>query len=288
MMIKNRFSLFLATILIIGFFFLALPEKGYSGVGVTFGCCFDSKNNTMPCVGCFDRLPCASSKGFCQEQGGVLAEVSGEDEQGFVCNVKCVGMVCDPVCGLEDIAGCCVISEGVCNGGQKVGACDAVGGAIFFPDADCSEVPECAPPPLINLSPTMATNDVERDHTVTATVDTDGIPEPGILVAFEVTSGPNAGKVSIPNSGECTPNDDCTTDANGEVSWTYFSVIPGTDIIVASYTDKTFKVIESNTVEKFWVSGSIPTLSEWGLIAMAGILGIIGFIMVIRRRKVAA
>ena len=31
----------------------------------------------------------------------------------------------------------------------------------------------------------------------------------------------------------------------------------------------------------------IPTLSEWGLIAMAGILGIIGF-MVIRRRKVSA
>jgi hypothetical protein len=32
---------------------------------------------------------------------------------------------------------------------------------------------------------------------------------------------------------------------------------------------------------------AIPTVSEWGLIAMAGILGIIGFI-VIRRRKVAA
>jgi hypothetical protein len=31
----------------------------------------------------------------------------------------------------------------------------------------------------------------------------------------------------------------------------------------------------------------IPTLSQWGLIAMAGILGIVGFI-VIRRRKVAA
>jgi len=32
---------------------------------------------------------------------------------------------------------------------------------------------------------------------------------------------------------------------------------------------------------------SVPTLSEWGLIAMAGILGIVGF-MVIRRRKVTA
>jgi hypothetical protein len=31
----------------------------------------------------------------------------------------------------------------------------------------------------------------------------------------------------------------------------------------------------------------VPTLSEWGLIAMAGILGIVGF-MVTRRRKVTA
>ena len=34
-------------------------------------------------------------------------------------------------------------------------------------------------------------------------------------------------------------------------------------------------------------AAQIPTLSEWGLIAMAGILGIVGF-MVIRRRKVTA
>lgn len=35
------------------------------------------------------------------------------------------------------------------------------------------------------------------------------------------------------------------------------------------------------------VETNIPTLSEWGLIAMAGILGIVGFI-VMRRRKVTA
>jgi hypothetical protein len=32
----------------------------------------------------------------------------------------------------------------------------------------------------------------------------------------------------------------------------------------------------------------IPTLTEWGLIAMAGLMGIAGFLVVIRRRKVAA
>jgi len=41
MMIKNRISLFVATFLVIGFFFLALPEKGYSGVSLDppRGCC---------------------------------------------------------------------------------------------------------------------------------------------------------------------------------------------------------------------------------------------------------
>jgi hypothetical protein len=32
---------------------------------------------------------------------------------------------------------------------------------------------------------------------------------------------------------------------------------------------------------------NVPTLSEWGLIAMAGVLGIVGF-MVMRRREVTA
>ena len=32
-------------------------------------------------------------------------------------------------------------------------------------------------------------------------------------------------------------------------------------------------------------SRNVPTLSEWGLIALAGILGIIGFVMIVRRKK---
>jgi hypothetical protein len=145
------------------------------------------------------------------------------------------------------------------------------------------------PPQFITLSPGSATNEILTEHTVTATVLTNGVPEPGELVTFEVVSGPNSGEMSDPNSGECTPNDDCTTDANGEVSWTYTgSNFPGTDTIVASFEG--FEMtIESNTVEKIWVlpPSNVPTLSEWGLIAMAGILGLVGF-MVLRRRKVTA
>ena len=137
----------------------------------------------------------------------------------------------------------------------------------------------------ISLSPTTATNDLLTNHTVLATIEA---PAPDVLVTFEVISGPNAGLMSMPNSGECSPND-CATDSNGQVSWTYKGgKIPGTDIIVASFFDEQFQVsIESNLVEKIWESIPIPTLSEWGLIAMATILGIVGF-MVIRRRKLMA
>ncbi|MCZ6864778.1 MAG: IPTL-CTERM sorting domain-containing protein, partial [Candidatus Dadabacteria bacterium] len=41
------------------------------------------------------------------------------------------------------------------------------------------------------------------------------------------------------------------------------------------------------TAEPPIISTPIPTLSEWGLIALAGILGIIGYI-VMRRRKLTA
>ena len=146
----------------------------------------------------------------------------------------------------------------------------------------------------LDLEPETATNTIGSDHTVTATFvtpDMDSDPLPGFLVTFEVISGPNAGRVSIPDNGECTPNNDCTTDGNGQVSWTYSSVIPGTDIIVATASiEEEEEVVLSEPVEKIWVKPpniNIPTLSEWGLIAMAGLLGIIGF-MVLRRRKVTA
>ncbi len=96
--------------------------------------------------------------------------------------------------------------------------------------------------------------------------------------------------MSTPNNGECTPNDDCRTDINGEVLWTYTGgVSTGTDTIIASFEGDEMNIIESNTIRKTWVlpPRNVPTLSEWGLIALACILGIVGFI-VIRRRKVTA
>ena len=71
MKFKNQISLFVATFLIIGFFFLALPEKGYSGVVPMGGCCITD-------LGCIDiisdeiHLPCITTEvlgGSCTAEG---------------------------------------------------------------------------------------------------------------------------------------------------------------------------------------------------------------------------
>lgn len=144
---------------------------------------------------------------------------------------------------------------------------------------------------IVTLSPLFEINDLETDHTVTAEVITQGQPVVGGLVNFSILEGPNSGLTSGPD-GFCSPNPDCTTDANGEVSWTYTGTLeagPGTDTIESSIDDVVVGAAFSNTVEKEWVFPlkDVPTLSEWGLIAMASLLGIVGF-MVVRRRQVAA
>lgn len=111
----------------------------------------------------------------------------------------------------------------------------------------------------IVLDPPQAENPAGTSHTVTATVtDFLGNPAPGVLVSFEVTSGPNIGEVSDPNTGECTANNDCTTDANGQVSWTYTSNgAIGTDTIIASFATNG-EVVPSKEVIKNWIDRTPP------------------------------
>jgi hypothetical protein len=138
----------------------------------------------------------------------------------------------------------------------------------------------------IILAPETALLTSGEPHTVTATVLSNGQPAPGVLVSFRVTSGPNAGRESVPGSGECSVNDDCTTDSNGQVSWTYTSFTSGIDTVTASVESGEVTVL-SNIVEVRWLGRPIPTLSEWGLIAMAGLAGLIG-LYALRRKKAAA
>lgn len=110
----------------------------------------------------------------------------------------------------------------------------------------------------INLTPPLAINDLalgEDSHTVTASLeDLLGNPQAGIEVIFTVVSGPNAGAL-----GDCSVNLDCTTDANGEVSFTYDSDgSEGTDNIEACFLNARQQTICSQLVEKEWVIGGGP------------------------------
>ena len=107
----------------------------------------------------------------------------------------------------------------------------AVGGAsaqgyvgvleVFTPEPAVDE----PVPATLTLSPAAAMNPVGTNHTVTATVqDADGNPVPGVTVQFSVIG-------SISTSGSCT------TDENGQCSFTYTGpATPGVDAITA-YAD---------------------------------------------------
>ncbi|MFN2587486.1 MAG: Ig-like domain-containing protein [Actinomycetota bacterium] len=76
----------------------------------------------------------------------------------------------------------------------------------------------------ITLSPSAATNQVNTQHTVTATVRNQfGQPVQGASVDFRITNGPNAGLSSL----------DVVTDATGNATFTYSSPNTGTDTIMA-------------------------------------------------------
>jgi hypothetical protein len=80
------------------------------------------------------------------------------------------------------------------------------------------------PPVVCQLSPSSAINLPGTSHTLTATVTNEGVPVPGVLVNFAVTSGPNAGRTG---SG--------TTNSAGQTTFTYTSNgTEGTDMIQAS------------------------------------------------------
>jgi hypothetical protein len=134
---------------------------------------------------------------------------------------------------------------------------------------------------IFTLAPNSATNVINSNHTVTFTLTRDdftGIG--GVKVFFNVTSGPNVGAV-----GTCSVNADCSTDANGNVSFTYTSNgVVGTDTIQARPDGYE---IDPPEASKEWIepaaSRGAPGLNAWGL--LAGFLGftLLGILKVKRR-----
>jgi hypothetical protein len=153
------------------------------------------------------------------------------------------------------------------------------------PDSRRSVCPcEAVPPQFINLSPDSSSGPAGTEQTVTATVTEEGSPLPGVLVTFEVVSGPGAGRTSA-SSGECS-NPGCFTGPDGLVSWSYTVYGVGTNTVTASLVNTLGTVVTSAPVEVIWEVLPIPALSTWGLVAAAGLIGAAGLLYA-RRRKAA-
>lgn len=127
----------------------------------------------------------------------------------------------------------------------------------------------------ISLAPATATNPVGTSHTVTAKIVDDLVqPVPGILVNFEVTSGPKMGTTGS-----------ATTDASGEATFTYSSSAAGTDVIQASFFCSDLQQdVYSNNVEKEWVlTNGVPEFG--GGISASIITSIAAAFMFLRKRR---
>jgi CSLREA domain-containing protein len=156
-----------------------------------------------------------------------------------------------------DAAGIATFSFNVGGGSQA----DVITATATDPSNNTSEFSNCSQEPAppagstTTLSPPTATNEVDTDHTVTATATTPaGAPLAGTVVHFTVTG-------SVSTTGTCT------TNASGQCSFTYHGPqLPGGDVITA-YADvngnQQQDAIEvSGTASKTWVlTGSTTTLS---------------------------
>jgi hypothetical protein len=105
---------------------------------------------------------------------------------------------------------------------------------------------DCRIPGQMSLTPLIDLNPLGTNHTVTATFLEPVAPNDpiqGVLITFEVLSGPNAGDMGTD-----------TTDVNGEATFTYTGDGgAGVDVIQASGMDPvSLEVVSSTEVLKFW------------------------------------
>ncbi len=104
----------------------------------------------------------------------------------------------------------------------------------------------------LSLAPESDTNPLDTEHTLTATVNP---AEGGLLVRFEVTSGPNAGGVGV-----------ALTDGAGEASYAYVGDGGvGVDTIVAwADSDNDSEIDDgeaSDTATKLWTDSEVDSIT---------------------------
>lgn len=130
----------------------------------------------------------------------------------------------------------------------------------------------------LTLMPSSASNFVGTAHTVTATVrDNLANPISGVVVSFEITSGPNTG---MTGSG--------VTDTDGETTFTWTSAVVGTDTVNATAIcpfDPDVTIFDTAT--KDWIPSQVIPEVPLGTImaSVSMIVALVAYIALPRFRR---
>jgi PKD repeat protein len=111
-----------------------------------------------------------------------------------------------------------------------------------------------APSRDVVVTPGVSNAPVGSPHGVTVRVsDAQGNPRPGVAVTVAVSAGPNVG-----TTGACTPNADCTTDAAGEVHFSYTGTVAGRDTVSAAFVSDS---CDTQAAQAYvdWTGNAAPT-----------------------------
>lgn len=141
---RNFILLYGVLFLTLGLFVFLNPEKAYSGIPFSLGCCLQ-QNGTSSCLGCGEfGERCAVPQQQC------LDDLNGDFFQGgSFCTEGTPGEARCLIGGPSE--GCCVFEDGDCSDNVTVSSC---GGDLWYIGSPCSEILQCTQRETV---PTMST-----------------------------------------------------------------------------------------------------------------------------------
>ncbi|MCH7950935.1 MAG: IPTL-CTERM sorting domain-containing protein [Candidatus Dadabacteria bacterium] len=285
---KNYFLVFILTFFVAGFFFLVTPEISFSQ-----GCCVDAGASTscvpgqsfpqgdeqsclnsesgrtwLPNDTCTPGFPggpqCVPGLGCCIEAPGMCVD---DQEEGQCSGEWVFDTACDTLEICQPVTGCCV-NEGA--GDTCMDDVEDINCNIqFVANAECPSPESTSCGAIVGCcSGIEAATTCENNFTASQCTSANGAFSEGLQCNIVDTCGQvgccqeEGPMCSLTNMEDCSgtwvPDDTCTTE--GPDTGICNSLIPP-------------------------IISNVPTIGQWGMIAMAGLLGIFSLFIIMRRHR---
>jgi len=307
MFTKKMLSILMLSFFVASFIYFGMPGKAMSQVGcclVPGQSCFDEPGGT--CMG--NNTFCMTSKTRCDEnQNAVFTE-------GEWCVVIPMADTCEP-------QGCCLIDD-ACQQAPETGCEDGLGGS-YLGDGLCGQFSACDPPPQTGCCDEIPPEDTCDDIDITSdecltlggmfTVDStcnfeDTCGEPIIvdgccqidedmeqLISIDATCEDVTNVACFESGGMFSPGGTCDTE-EGVCDFAPLGCCVFGPNDCDELTEEGCSLeggrFEGDNVQcsdvpecNVQVVTAVPTLNQWGLIAVAGLLGFFSLFIIIRRRE---